>query len=250
MSQHPSDPSPTALKAREAVIHEYWSKLPIQAPPHELLEPALGYSGNARYVAFYYACSSARYDDGHVAAEPDTTTFLALVQHPLLAPHLCGAQLGTDDRELTHALILDRLSRSWYTARLRYALRTVATQFYPLDLIEPCFIETDPYGGALLALDPAQQRRVVEERIAVADQRRGRLFDWIDAQTGVAPTIMAEDINVGPGPIHRIYFKGTLVATRRISDEHIVLQLVGAYHVLEGHIIEALKQRLARDQLL
>jgi len=66
--------------------------LPIPVPPQ--LETALGYEGDARFVAFYWepAGDEAMYDDGRISGTGCWTGYLAYVDHPAVASYPIFAQ--------------------------------------------------------------------------------------------------------------------------------------------------------------
>lgn len=83
-----------------------WPRLPL----------ALGYSGGARWVAFYLALEKVSYNDGAGAGTGDTSLFLAFRRHPLVAPHLVGAHLGSGNEEASKWLVVDRQELIAYLA--------------------------------------------------------------------------------------------------------------------------------------
>ena len=96
---------------RDASFLAYW---PLKhasrlfAPLWPRLSVALGYSGGARWVAFYIALDKVTYNDGASSGTGDTGLFLAFKRHPVVAPHLAGAQLGSVDTEASEWLVVDR----------------------------------------------------------------------------------------------------------------------------------------------
>ena len=92
------DPMPGAtLEAPDTFLRlavPLWPRLPL----------ALGYTGGARWVAFYVSADKVRYHDGASGGTGDTSLFLAYKRHPVTAPSLWGAHLGSDDEEAQHWL--------------------------------------------------------------------------------------------------------------------------------------------------
>jgi len=134
--------------------------LPIPVPPQ--LEEALGYEGDARWVAFYWspAGDEAMYDDGRCSGDGDWTGYLAYVDHPAVAVHLvrpcwaCGGRgtltdlenepcdfcdgagllplrLGSSDFEADHWLVIDRQERTAYVAPVEVAASFLRQQWPP-----------------------------------------------------------------------------------------------------------------------
>jgi hypothetical protein len=93
-------------------------KLHVPVPP--MLEEALGYTGNGKFVAFYWgAGDEAYYDDGRSSATGEWDAYLAFVQHPTIEPALRPYHLGDSDSEATHELVLDREERKLYVGAAR-----------------------------------------------------------------------------------------------------------------------------------
>jgi hypothetical protein len=124
--------------------------LTVPIPPN--LEEALGYTGEARYIAFYWEpCGDElMYDDGEFAGDGDWQAWLEYTNHPSVAPYLmekcwrCGGvgttnqlenepceicdgsgylplSFGYSDEEATHWFILDRQARKGYAAPVAIA---------------------------------------------------------------------------------------------------------------------------------
>jgi hypothetical protein len=75
-----------------------------------MLAIALGYNGDARYVAFNWTPygDEAEYFDGRRSATGNWQAFLAYIQHPAISPLLEAYDLGSSETEAAHCLILDR----------------------------------------------------------------------------------------------------------------------------------------------
>jgi hypothetical protein len=83
---------------------------PVDLPiPPELAE-ALGYRGDARFVAFHYsACGDdAVVDDGRTCSTCGPWAFIAYRRHRAVAPLLAPFNLGYSDRDADHCIVLDR----------------------------------------------------------------------------------------------------------------------------------------------
>jgi hypothetical protein len=100
------------------MIFKYMSKsvrnlkglTPLMSPVPPMLAKAIGYTGEARYVAFNWTPfgDEAEYFDGRRSATGNWQAFLAYIQHPAVSPALEGYDLGSSDSEAKHCLILDR----------------------------------------------------------------------------------------------------------------------------------------------
>ena len=104
-----SEMSGAALEAPDAFTLlgvPLWPRLPL----------ALGYSSGARWVAFYLALDKVTYNDGASSGTGDISLFLAFKHHPVVAPHLAGAQLGSVNTEANDWLVVDRQEQVLYLA--------------------------------------------------------------------------------------------------------------------------------------
>ena len=88
----------------------------LAAPLWPRLLLAVGYTGGARWVAFYIALDNVTYNDGASSGTGDTGLFLAFKRHPVVAPHLAGADLGSADTEASEWLVVDRQEQVLYLA--------------------------------------------------------------------------------------------------------------------------------------
>ncbi len=59
-------------------------------------------------MAFYLALDDVTYNDGAGAGTGDISLFLAFKRHPVVAPYLAGAQLGSSEEEASDWLVVDR----------------------------------------------------------------------------------------------------------------------------------------------
>lgn len=91
------------------------TKLPLHAPPS--LEEAIGYTGPADRVAFYWepGGDEACYHDGREGlVGANWHSYLLFVRHPSVAPHLRPYDLGSSDEPAQHWLLLARPTRQLY----------------------------------------------------------------------------------------------------------------------------------------
>src|SRR5262245_28588093 len=79
-----------------------------------MLEEALGYTRQARWVAFYWEpCGDELiYSDGTVSADGSWYAWLTFVHHRRIAPALTPYHFGSSEEEAVHWLLLDRETRT------------------------------------------------------------------------------------------------------------------------------------------
>lgn len=106
-------------------------KLDVPVPPADLLERALGYAGDAEWLAVWWeaAGDEARWSDGQRSADAEWTGYLLYTRHPTVAPALRPYSLGASDAEARHRLLLHRPTRQLYAETAREADRTVRDQW-------------------------------------------------------------------------------------------------------------------------
>jgi hypothetical protein len=82
---------------------------PLQVPVPPMLAIAIGYKGDARYVAFNWTPygDEAEYFDGRRSATGNWQAFLAYIQHPAVSPLLEDYDFGSSESEAKYCLILD-----------------------------------------------------------------------------------------------------------------------------------------------
>jgi hypothetical protein len=75
-----------------------------------MLAKAIGYTGDARYIAFNWTPygDEAEYADGRMSATGNWQAFLAYIQHPAVSPLLEDYDFGSSESEAKYCLILDR----------------------------------------------------------------------------------------------------------------------------------------------
>lgn len=101
----------------------------LAAPLWPRLPLALGYSGGARWVAFYINAEKVHYHDGSGFGTGDTSLFLAYKRHPVIAPSLAGVPLGSADDEPRIWLVVDQMERLLYLAAPEAARRHLSEQW-------------------------------------------------------------------------------------------------------------------------
>jgi hypothetical protein len=106
---------------------------PLNVPVPPMLAKAIGYTGDARYVAFKWTPygDEALYNDGRLSATGNWQAFLAYIQHPAVSPLLSEYDLGSSDSEARHCLILDRETLELAIAPVKEANAVLADQWPP-----------------------------------------------------------------------------------------------------------------------
>jgi hypothetical protein len=159
--------------------------LRLAAPLWPRLPLALGYSGGARWVAFYLALDKVTYNDGASSGTGDTGLFLAYKRHPLIAPSLWGAHLGSADEEARHWLVVDRQQQVLYLSASEEARRFLATQ-WPRSTA-PLKYTPEELTRLLADLEEAASPPDWAERLAEAlreSKANSRLMQqWLDKHT-------------------------------------------------------------------
>jgi hypothetical protein len=125
-------PGQTGWESRGAIMSNLIPLINIPVPP--MLEQALGYEGQHRYVAFWWepAGDELAWDDGQSGVVgANWHAWLIYEQHPRVAPHLESYQLGNSDEPARHWLLLDRQERMLYVGTTPDVTRFLA-QHTPL----------------------------------------------------------------------------------------------------------------------
>ena len=157
--------------------------LPVPVPP--ILEKAVGYPGDARFVSFYWTPGGdeADYDDGQRADTGEWQGYLAYIQHPVVHPLLAEYNLGSSDSEAKHALILDRQERKLYVAS-RKDTQTFLAQQWPK--VEPIHFSQEEWTAMKTQLlKSIKQNRNIEmdeihRRIEEQSAHVEALQNWLD----------------------------------------------------------------------
>ncbi len=97
--------------------------LPIPVPPS--LAGALGYGGEARYLAIWWnaAADEAIWSDGRTTTDAWWHGFLAYVQHPRVEPYLEPYDLVSSEEPAAYYLLLDLVERQAYIGMARQVTR-------------------------------------------------------------------------------------------------------------------------------
>jgi hypothetical protein len=139
---------------------------PVDLPlPPELAE-AFGYSGNSRFVAFFWRPSGDQvvFDDGRSSGTGNSWTFLSYRRHRVVAPLLKEFNLGYSDHDAEDCLVIDRERNVASIA----PIRSIGTF---LQAQHPPALERRQWQAASSA--EAMNRAIAEQR-----GRLGRMIAW------------------------------------------------------------------------
>jgi|GEM_PF-653117 len=158
--------------------------LAVPVPP--MLEKAIGYDGDARFVSFYWmpGGDEAYYDDGQRAGTGNWQGYLAFVQHPTVHPEIAHYQLGSSDSEAHHSLVLDRQERKLYVSSMKYARTFLAHQWPKSEPIHMTSEEWEALQTRIIAemkqkqqdLDIGEIQRRIEEQYQLVEA----LQNWLN----------------------------------------------------------------------
>ena len=114
------------------------TRLPAPVPPG--LAETFGYSGQARFVAFYHEPTVDQFivDDGHTSVTGQWYSFERWREHPAVACHLQDVNLGDADLDATHWLIIDRERGELYVAHVSTAQAFLQEQHPQTPELQPC----------------------------------------------------------------------------------------------------------------
>ncbi len=185
-----SSPLPNADRNRIRLHHfiqEHFTVVPLIAPPATILEPALEYQREARFVAFYHSApgDETRYDDGQYDEQGCAPGFAALCQHPSVQPFVHGINLGRRQVTATHSLVIDRTERRLYIAKRGIGIQFVNAQDRN-DVVARAWTP-DRYRAAAIPTGQLAMFSVDNDvHIVDLDARRQRVTDlvrWMDNWT-------------------------------------------------------------------
>jgi hypothetical protein len=164
--------------------------LRLAAPLWPRLSLALGYSGGARWVAFYLALDKVTYNDGASSGTGDTGLFLAFKRHPVVAPHLAGTQLGRADTEASDWLVVDRQEQVMYLAAQAAARWHLVSQ-WPRFHRQPLEYTQEELGRLLDNLkevvSPPDWPAKLAEALRESRANERLMLAWLDARQGAKP---------------------------------------------------------------
>ena len=157
----------------------------LAAPLWPRLPVALGYTGGARWVAFYFALDTVTYNDGASSGTGDTRLFLAFKRHPVVAPRLVGADLGGVEAEASEWLVVDRREQALYLAAQAAARWHLVAQWPRLH--RPPLEYTQEELGRLLdnlkeAVSPPDWPAKLAESLRESRANERLMLAWLDAR--------------------------------------------------------------------
>jgi hypothetical protein len=136
----------------------------IRAPVPPSLAEVFGYSGPARFVAFYHepTVDELIYDDGHASAAGEWNALQLWRKHPTVAAHLLDVNLGDADLEATHWLVIDRENGVLYVALVSTAQAFVQKQHPRPPKLQPSEI-------AVIQRQTQERQRALDAMLAFLD---------------------------------------------------------------------------------
>ena len=150
----------------------------------------MGYSGGARWVAFYLALDKVTYNDGASSGTGDTGLFLAFKHHPVIAPHLADADLGSADTEASDWLVVDRQEQVLYLATQAAARWHLVAQ-WPRFHHQPMEYTQEELGRLLdnlkEAVSPPDWPAKLAEALRESRANERLMLAWLDARQGATP---------------------------------------------------------------
>lgn len=159
--------------------------LDIPIPPQ--LERAVGYGGEARFIALYWgAGDEAYYNDGRISATGHPHAYLCYVRHPAVALELAGVNLGSTDDEADSWLVIDRRDRKAFVAPVAEARRFLREQWHESPAV-PAVLSQEEFAALFDNLRRDFESRPMptpaEVMAAMQEQRRVEtdMKAWLDA---------------------------------------------------------------------
>ena len=169
---------------------------PVEMPVPPMLEAAIGYDGNDRYVAFYWTPfgDEIMWDTGWSSAAGQWAAWLIFVRHPRIAPALSPYNLGGSDQQAAHWLLLDRHDRTLAVGLandvhtfLREANRPATLEGQPDTEATPLVIDDAFLDEFVNQMEEVQSTVTSEElyaNLADQDQQQRGLQAWLNTQAG------------------------------------------------------------------
>ena len=157
----------------------------LAAPLWPRLPLAAGYPGTARWVALYLSGDQAMYYDGDGTGTGDTGLLLAFKRHPLLAPHVAGAHLGSGAEEASEWLLVDRQDHALYLVESHEARRFLAEQWpryeQPVEYTEAELARLLEEGQGLAVLPDWVEQ--LAETVRESRANYALMVRWLDQQS-------------------------------------------------------------------
>jgi hypothetical protein len=173
--------------------------LNLLVPPK--FEAALGYEGDARFVAFYWepAGDELMYTNGQISANGEYAPWILWRRHIATAPTLFGYDFGSSDTPARHWLLLDREDRRFYVGEADQVARffhqlpeaiEAREAWEALDPEERKRLQTEAWGSVQEAMKRMPQVTMadIEERVRNAHRLYRKLSVWLDQQAVVCPS--------------------------------------------------------------
>ncbi len=162
-------------------------QFPMGAGPADLLEQAVGYSGQARFWATWWGSGDeAYYTDGNMEATGNWQGYQTFTDHPLMAAFLARmhADLGSSENRARHLLLIDRETRQVYLARFNEGQRFLHTQWGPPPVLTPEELmervkRIQAQMEAWKRQSPADRHQEVMQRITRQQEACQRLQTWL-----------------------------------------------------------------------
>jgi hypothetical protein len=111
------------------MIREQFVELAIRVPPAPVLENAMAYHGQARWMAMYWepGGDEAVVSDGQTSFTSEWDAYLMYTRH--FYRQLAGHDFGSSDGEAREWLLIDRFERKAYAAPVKAARAFLAEQW-------------------------------------------------------------------------------------------------------------------------
>jgi hypothetical protein len=175
-------------------------KTPLNLPVPPMFERALGYEGDARYVAFDWmpGGDELMYHDGTVSADGDYNPWLLWTRHITTAAVLAGYHFGNSDEPAQHWLLLDREERRFYVIPARDGERFFAElpeaveerrRWEALSPEERERLQREAWARFQEAFKeiPKPSMEDIHQRIEESHRRYLELAQWLDEQQASCP---------------------------------------------------------------
>lgn len=145
---------------------------PLRVPVPPMLVEALGYGGDARFCAFYWAegCDELRFNDGLLEADGSWYAWRVYAEHSSVAPALEEFDFGSSDSPAAHWLLVDRQELAAYAGTAAEVARAVRGQ-HP------------PHTRGTPGLTDEQLRELVEAVSEKLTERIAEIAPVVDSET-------------------------------------------------------------------
>lgn len=156
--------------------------LGLPVPPY--LDRTLGYTGDARYVAFYWYMNKFHWDDGQRwMGGAEWHAWQIYTQHPRIAAYFAPFTLYDEEGEARDWFVLDRETRGGYIG-VASAVRTcLQTQYPPAPAIAPLELDDADWSRLVDCLSQTMAGMTPAEIFTLREQQTAResaLRHWLD----------------------------------------------------------------------